>query len=232
MKSKVETLRNRGLIDDLELDKYNRCTFEEIIELLSSDTATDRTIAAKLLAKFKTEDTLNSLISSLEKEKKLYAKLAICETLESFGSYSCHKLINYLGKIGKNQHQALPDKPFTKKSYPLPRDIIARVFGNIGIDALPELKSCLKEGHKTMILEAIDAIGFISFYNKNNICLEEILEMTYKYKSDDLMIWKLLRCLQSFDNDSVRRILKEYSTSSSKQLKWEASRSLDQLNSR
>ena len=116
-----------------------------------------------------------------------------------------------------------------KKSYPLPRDIVARILSNIGIEALSELKTCLQSDNRDAILEGVDAVGFITFYNTNDLCLDDLFNLTQKYKKDDLMMWKLLRCLQSFESKKSREILTDYLNSSIKQLSWEARRSISQL---
>ena len=232
MKSKIEDLRKRGYIDDLDLTIYLDDSYEELKAQLRSDIVFERTIAAKVISKYKTEDTLIDLLEALKVEKKLYSKLAICESLELFGQSACPKLVDLLGQIGKNQHSKLPDKPFVKKGYPLPRDIVARLLGEIGVVALPELHKILLSNNHDKILEAVDAVGFISFYNDNNESLNMILDLFTKYEEDDLMIWKLLRCLQAFSGESVEIILNKYLKSEVIQHKWEAERSLEQLKGR
>ncbi|AOT72470.1 hypothetical protein [Geosporobacter ferrireducens] len=83
--------------------------------------------------------------------------------------------IEYLGKVGKNQYKELPDKPFDKNNYPLPRDIISRTICKVGIPALKHLRECLYTGSYEQILEAIDAIGFISFYEYDNSRQNDII---------------------------------------------------------
>ena len=71
MKSKIEVLRKRGYIDDLDLTIYLEDSYEELKAQLKSDIVFERTIAARLISKYKTEDTLNDLIEALKVEKKL-----------------------------------------------------------------------------------------------------------------------------------------------------------------
>ena len=44
--------------------------------------------------------------------------------------------------------------------------------------------------------------------------------MIDSYKEDELMVWKLIRALQSFNSERVQNLLKEYSTSEIKQHRW------------
>lgn len=74
-------------------------------------------------------------------------------------------MVNYLGTIGKNQYKELPEKKINKKSYPLPRDIVARTLAHMGGKVLPELIKLLKSSNVVAIREALNAIGFIGFYN-------------------------------------------------------------------
>lgn len=53
-----------------------------------------------------------------------------------------------------------------------------------------------------------------------------------KYKDDNLMIWKLIRALQSFKNIEALEILKKYIDSDIKRHQWEARRSIEQIQNR
>lgn len=109
--------------------------------------------------------------------------------------------------IGSNQNKVLSNKPFNKNNYPIPRDIIARTICKIGVPALNQVKKCLHNGEYRQIIKAIDAIGFISYYNNNDECFSYIIELFIKYKNDDLMIWKLLRALQVFPNEKLKQFV-------------------------
>lgn len=229
MKSSKDQLKLRGYIEDKDLKLYHDFSKEELIERLNSKVAVNRTIAARSLIQYKDKDVLEILISRLEVEKKLYTKIALSETIGAYDGDACEELIKYLGGIGDNQHRKLPDQPFSKKNYPLPRDIIARTICKIGQPALKYLKDCLAYGEYKQVLEAIDAIGFISYYEKDNCCLYEIMLLLDTYKDDDLMVWKLLRSLQAFPEKIVLDKLKPYIYSSIKQHRWEAARSIEQI---
>jgi len=87
----------------------------------------------------------------------------------------------------------------------------------------------LHNGERRQILEAIDAIGFISYYKKDTSSLDDIINLIHKYKNDNLMIWKLIRALQSFKYKKVLNLLEVYAKSNIEQLQWEAIRSLNQI---
>lgn len=149
MKSNVEQLKTRGYIEDNELKYYLDLSKEELLNYLHSRDAIKRTIAARILKKFKEICVLKELISSLIVEKKLYTKIALSESIED-----------------------------------------------------------------------------------DNSCLSDIITLMNKYKDDNLMIWKLIRALQSFRNIEALEILKKYIDSDIKQHQWEARRSMEQIQNR
>lgn len=164
MNCSEEQLRSRGYVDENELKNYIDLSKEELLSFLHSKDATKRTIVARLIKKHKDISILKELISSLMVEKKLYTKIALSESIGDYGEEASCLLIEYLGKVSKNQYKELPEKPFDKSNYPLPRDIVSRTICKIGIPALKHLKECLYTGSYEQILEAIDAIGFISLF--------------------------------------------------------------------
>lgn len=232
MKSNEEQLKLRGYVDENELKSYMDISKEELLGFLHSKDTTKRTIAARIIKKYKDISILKELISCLVVEKKLYTKIALSESIGDYGEEASCLLIKYLGKVGNNQYKDLPDKPFDKSNYPLPRDIISRTICKVGIPALKHLRECLYTGSYEQKLEAIDAIGFISFYEYNNSCQNDIIILMDKYINDDLMIWKLIRALQSFANIEVLNLLKKFMRSDIKQHQWEAMRSIQQIQKR
>ncbi len=229
LKSTADQLRSRGFADSALTDEYRKFDADRLVDILNSDEPSARTASARILGELKNRDTLNSLISRLVIETKLYTKIALSESIALFGSEASIRLIPHLGKIGSNQHKALPEKPFPKKSYPLPRDRAARTIIRTGIAALPSLCRCLGEGEYIQVLEAVDAVGFISFYHHDTSSFNPMIMLFEKYGNDDLMIWKLLRALQSFNNQESVNILKNYINSDIIQHRWEAERSLGQF---
>jgi len=106
--------------------------------------------------------------------------------------------VKRFGTIGKNQHLTVPEEPFRKTSYPLPRDIAARTLIRIGEIALPLLFEVLKRDEQPKISEAIDTIGFICSKNPHPEYLGELLTCFRKHFNSELIRWKLIRAMSAF----------------------------------
>lgn len=145
-------------------------------------------------------------------------------------------MVNYLGRIGNNQHQALPTKAFNKNSYPLPRDIITRTLAHMNPDILPILLNVLQTNQLPVIREVIDAIGFICFYNNlhTDSQISDALMLCLKnYAYDDVIRWKLVRSFESFDDSNVIHSLEDIEQNDSEQIiRGEARRSLNMISDR
>lgn len=198
MKSKQEQLLSRGYLVEGVESEYLDKSFDEKIELLQSKIPIDRTLRARLLANSKNCKTIDYLINALKVEKKLYPKIEISNSLVSCGQQSIKPLIEILGKVGTNQHTRVPDKEFNKDSYPLPRDIASRTLIRFGHDALNELAKVLLDNDEKQLSEAIDAVGFICFYD----CKQEIYKILQscfsKNSQSDLIRWKIIRAMSGF----------------------------------
>jgi len=224
MKSKTDKLEERGfLVAGLE-EKYSETNFEQRIAFLESKIAVERTVGARLLTKSSNFVSINYLINALIKEKKLYPKIEICNTLVTFELEAVGPLIDLLGKIGKNQHKEIPKKKFNKKSYPLPRDIASRTLTRIGSKALPQLTRILETNNLTQLSELIDAIGFICFYEpQKNIY--KLLKDCYCSNSENKIIkWKIIRAMSAFPESEL--FLKEQQSLTSEVFNLEIERSL------
>ncbi len=198
MKSSIQQLEERGYLEkDYQINKYN---LSELVDLLKSNVATERTLAARLLNSYKNdESTTPLLIAALTKEKSLYTKIEICDTLIAIGINSVLPLIALLGTIGGNQHKSVPDRGFGKDNYPLPRDIAARTLARIGADALPYLVKELSEcSDLSLLSELVDAIGFICFYSKTTSVFNQLQECYFKNSNCDLIKWKIIRSFSAF----------------------------------
>jgi HEAT repeat protein len=200
MKSSENQLIARGMIPKgKELDHIS-CSFSDQLMLLKSTQAFERSIAARLLGTSGNPDAVAHLCNALVHEKKLYTKIEICNALSLFGLHSIPALIPLLGAIGSNQHKSVPNNKFGKQSYPLPRDIVARVLIRIGVPALPALKKVLINGSERQISEAVDAIGHISYNFNDKSCYQIITDSYLKYKTNKLMVWKIVRAMGAFPN--------------------------------
>ncbi len=222
--------KKRGFVSNEEISFFESLSDSEINELLHSNEATERTTAASILGKRRISGSIFPLIEALKKEKALYSKIAISEALGNMGEAAALELVPVFGKIGTNQHKTLPTNPFEKWNYPLPRDIVARTVTKIGETALAPILQSIPKMEKEALSEAIDAIGFISFYSKNKSGFRPIINLLNIYKNDDLIVWKIIRALQSFPSAETEKTLEHHLVKHSQPaIKWEAARSLGQI---
>lgn len=145
------------------------------------------------------EDFTCILLNQLQKEKALYTKIEIQNQLSKYGDIS--QMCQYLGKIGNNQYKEIPIRSSLKKSYPLPRDIIARSLSYIDTQRFIEFYHLLPTLTIQQFQEAIDALGFFCFYNPQ-VIMNEIYEYIKScfttYQEYELITWKLVTCLSAF----------------------------------
>jgi hypothetical protein len=200
MKSSENQLIARGMISKGKEIEHFSGSYSDQLMLLKSTQAYERSIAARLLGTSGNPDAVVHLCNALVLEKKLYTKIEICNALSLFGLHSIPALIPLLGAIGSNQHKSVPNNKFGKQSYPLPRDIVARILIRIGPQALPALKEVLENGSELQISEAIDAIGYISYYHDDQSCFQMIADCYLKFKSKQLIVWKIVRAMSAFPN--------------------------------
>ena len=114
-------------------------------------------------------------------------------------------------------------------SYPLPRDIIARILANMDPELLPLLLQVLKTGDITQKREIIDAIGFMIFYHPQTATKENLILILdfFGNNKDDLLKWKLLILLSSFPFEETIYFLEKFLKQTKVKIEYEtASRSL------
>lgn len=219
--------KQRGEITAKNLEPFRHLTDGELTCLLRDPDPRSRAAAARLLGDRRCADAVNALCERLAAEKALYARLAAGEALAAIGLPALPGLISLLGKIGGNQYRALPETGFFKKSYPLPRDLAARVIIRMGEAALPALEEVIRQGQRDSVLEAVDAIGHIAFYSKNTRSQGVLLDLYRRSSGDELTRWKLARAFQSFPSTEVRELLEEIiQTDSDPVMRSDALRSL------
>lgn len=213
IKSSEQNLQKRGYVSREQANEYDGASINTLLTMLHEKDPCKRTIAAKNLIKL-SDEVVEELLKQLAKERCLYTKIAICETLEQGDLSTADKMCTYLGVIGKNQYKELPDKVSGKKSYPLPRDIIARSLGKMDSSVFPALYSVLMTQDIVKIREVLDALGFMVFYHKE-LANEENQNIIYstmqKYRHDDIIVWKCILCLSAFPSEETKKILEEYS---------------------
>lgn len=233
MKNTERQLANRGYLSNdgfNELIKKN----SNIDDLLKSPKPYERTFAIRVIRKKKDESYVICMIDILQKENKLYTKIELCKCLAEFSSISIPFLIPFLGRMGKNQHKKICLVDINKKTYPLPRDIVARILANIGSPALPYLREILLSENRIAICEAIDAIGHIAFGTNDYSLENELVQLYFRKKDDDLIKWNLIRCFQSFESIDILKILNKVAESDETEhvFRIEAQRSLSRIGSR
>jgi len=236
MKSSKDQLRARGYVTLEESKNFDSLNKSNLIELTGSNEAYLRTVGVNLLSnKYELDEKMVNLFCTiLSHEKKLYTKIELCKALSKTSVDSIGIMFSYLGIIGNNQYKDLPKRFFNKKSYPLPRDIIARTFAHMNIEVLPELVTVLKSNNINAIREIIDSIGFISFYNASSFSqevLQDLILCFNKYIDDDIIRWKIIRAFESFNSRVIMDILTDaYENDPIEIIRYEAKRSLSILN--
>ncbi len=213
MKSNTQELRNRGYADDADLQQLAFADDETLLNLLHTGTPAHRTAAAKLLAARpvgKTAAFFAAALAALQTEPCLYTRLALCSALQQGGTDAAQQMVPFLGRIGKNQYQTPSARASQKKSYPLPRDIIARSLAHMGTDALPALLTVLRQGTAVQVSEALDAVGFLLFYQPGvtpQTALGAVLGTLQRYPGNELLLWKCAGCLCAFGDAQSTTLL-------------------------
>lgn len=199
-KSKQEDLYRRGLPSEKDKEVLAGVAKSRLLNLLHSGCAVERSVAASFLSAME-EDTVQALLEQLSVEKCLYTRIAIAQSLEKGTWLAAGKMTAYLGKIGVNQHKALPERVSKKKSFPLPRDLIARSLGKMNPSVFPVLLEVLKTEDFVKISEVLDAIGYMVFYHQELATpqnAEQVLRLQKCCQKNDVVLWKMTRCLAAF----------------------------------
>lgn len=231
MKSTKEQLAARGFLSD---PSYEKMPDFNVRQLIQSQIPRERTRAVRKIRHDGDDSFLPQLVDMLKREKALYTKIELCECLAGFGLKALPFLLPLLGRIGGNQHKAAALVDINKKSFPLPRDIVARIIVRIGSPALPSLREVLRSGDRTSLLEAIDAVGHIAFTTKDLSLVKDLVSIYRSEPDDELVRWKLVRSFQAFGSVEVKSILREIveSDMSKAVFKAEAQRSLKRIGER
>jgi hypothetical protein len=169
MKSNSYELMKRGWVNEDFIKNFLKFKQENLLILLKSHNPCERSAAAFLLGyncDVNEKIIYTSLIKSLCSESALYTKIEISKVLQKGNGDVATYMIDFLGRIGKNQHKKLPNKTSKKKSYPLPRDIIARILGKMDKSNFDVLLFSLNSCNEKQVSELLDSIGFMVFYNR------------------------------------------------------------------
>ena len=212
MKSTRSQLKNRGMASPEEIAACASLPWDQLVEELRSPDPCRRTAAARCMDP-NSKSAAVLLLEQLAQEKCLYTRLAICETLEKGTEETAEKMLPWLGRIGKNQYKALPDKVSAKKSFPLPRDLIARSLARMDMAVFPLLLQLFKTGSEQQISEALGAAGFMAFYHPalaDGENAERILHLLHSHSGSEIIVWKVLLCLSAFPVPEAVRVLEGY----------------------
>lgn len=212
MKSTMADLKKRGMATEDEISALFNSSLEEQIKSLNSDRSSTRSAAAINLLPV-VNKAADELLIRLSVEKCLYTKIAICESLQKGNAETAEKMTEYLGAIGKNQYHKLPEKISAKKSFPLPRDIIARTLAKMDISVFPALLNVLRTKNIVKIREVLDAIGFMVFYHQelaNDENVGSILTVMDTYGHDEVIVWKVILCLSAFPIPGSLEVLERF----------------------
>ena len=219
--------RERGEVNEADIAHFTSCDEPELLFLLHSKIPVERSCAAVHLRKYQNPTVVDKLCHQLAIEKKLYTKIALCETLAGCAELSIEPLIRLLGQIGKNQETKIPETGFYKVSYPLPRDIAARTICRLGIVAILPLEYFIKSSEDMNALaQAIDAYGHIVYSNKIKCSSSPLQELYERNPKNDFLKYKITRSLSGIHDEWAKSFLLEIIQTGRKGLRLEALRSL------
>jgi len=212
MKSTEQQLRSRGMATDTDIRALSERSVVDLLHLLDTGEAHIRSAAAINLRQY-VDLICDKLLLQLSREKCLYTRIAIGESLQEGSLVTARKMAVYLGRIGNNQHRCLPDKVSAKKTFPLPRDIVARYMGRMDPAVFPFVLDVLGGEEITKIYEALDAAGDMVFRNPelgNEENCEFLISLVGRHEADVMILWKVILCLSVFPCRRARDFLKSY----------------------
>ena len=223
MKSSIDDLRKRGFVSKSDITSSLNSSIANLTKMLDHGNPFERTLAIiGLREHFSLDnyDYVSLLLKKLSIENALYTKIEICNSLQSGSSFTADVMCKYLGKIGNNQHLIVPASVSKKKSYPLPRDIIARCLGNMDKSVVSVLFDNLYSDDVCQISELIDAIGFLVYYNQELADSQSfnVLVSTYeRFNANELVIWKIALCCSAFPIVESNLLLEKISKNTTNQ---------------
>lgn len=210
-KCRQEALRRRGMASSAQRAALREAPQAELLALLQGDDACLRSAAAACLAPA-VDAVADALLAQLAREPGLYPRLAVCKALQGGNAQTAGRLAAYLGRIGHNQHRALPARPSAKRSYPLPRDLAARTLAKMDPAVFPVLLAALA-GEPRAVREALDAVGWMAFYHPALATPEAcgaVLAAVRRQPEDTVLLWKALLCLSAFPCPQGEAFLRQY----------------------
>lgn len=230
VKEKELARKRRGEITKEDLLTYLNWSDSQLITLLQEKEAKQRAVGATLLGNRQCFAAIHELCEALQREKALYARLAIANALSEMGEPVILPLCGFLGKIGSNHETELPDRCCTKQCYPLVRDLAGRILVKIGAQAVPALIDILTKGKLCQIEHAIDTLGAIAYRTGDQTSLRSLLRLKDRFQNNAFITWKIVRSLGGFrSREAVNTLLAILHQSPWPALRWEAARSIGQI---
>ncbi len=228
-KSSEEAFRKRGKFDESDYKKYVGESFFTLVNMINDDNPVKRSVAINILSDdiITDESLIRLVLDRIIIEKCLYVRLEISRTLEKAGRNAADIMIEYLGMVGDNRYEEISGEVSKKKSYPLPRDLIARMLGNMDKEVFPSLVDAIDKVDKNILSELIDAIGFMVYKNKELSTVENLQIINDIIKDNvynELILWKCALALMSFPFEESIFILNEMLDN--KKLEAQAKRSI------
>lgn len=209
MKSSQQQLSSRGYLPkETVLEKLEK---NELFTQLNNSDPVQRSIAARSLGAYyiRLVGTAEKLLERLCIEKKLYTRIEICDALAKGDSHTVYAMIPYLNKLGNDQYRSIAEaKTSKKKSYPLPRGIIARTFGRMDESVASTLLDNLHQ--KEYAGEMIEGLGYLIANNSTLQTVsnyEKAKEYYLKYKTDKLFVWKFVIFSSAFPYGFIEKTL-------------------------
>ena len=204
----MATAKSRGQVDATDIAPFTSLSKPQLVALLHSTLAIERTCAAVLLADSQDSVVVDFLCQRLLIEKKLYTKIALCESLISHGALSIAPLVKLLGRVGDNQETSIPVTGFYKISYPLPRDIAARTICRLGSIAIAPLEGFMDTASDLRsIAQALDAYGHIIYTLHLEHPIAFLHRLYDRHADHPILKYKIARCLCGFRDEYSRSIL-------------------------
>lgn len=170
------------------------------------------------------------ILQKIAEEKNLLTRLDLCKVLQQGDEETALLIVKHLGEIGSNQYvkEKLPLFGILKKTYPLPRDVLARTLGKMNPCVFSVIKLAFQYYAKSMeedvtledsaLSELLDAAGYMVFSNQKLANAENIaviddviclIVQNSEEKFKALICWKYVICLSAFRSEETVDFAKE-----------------------
>lgn len=228
----------RGKIDESYYFKHKSESYAFLLsELLNARVpSTRKTAIVRIMGIkfFKSNEKKLSpiLLDLLVQGCPLYTKIEIQSVLSTGSEYTANLLVSKLGSIGHNQHLVVPSRTSGKSTYPIARDICARILQKMDDVSVRCICSKFKENTLTDFKksEALDVLGYCIFHN-NHLKNDEILQLIInETKSDNTVCrWKAIRALSGFKGNVfvINHLREIYNENNFPVINFEIARSLN-----